>query len=232
MGSKHIKISVRGAELVPLASLVHFQDEIKSLSKTRFEKLRKSILTLGLSFTVHIWRNKGSNNIIGGHQTCRVLEHLVSKEGYLLEGVPVSIVEADSFEEAKRKVLAGAAQYGNFDKQGLYKYMMDNEIPFDDLVSTFEFEGINFEEFGKNFFDDSTDENDIDGAAGSGIEITGMKVSSDQVRQVQLFFDLEKHQEFMEKVKLLTEEYGTQNVTDTVMEAVREAHSLRENVTK
>lgn len=50
----------------------------------------------------------------------------------------------------------------------------------------------------------------------------GMRASGTHVRMVQLYFDVEQHTQFTEKVKELAAEYGTTNVTETVLKAVLE----------
>ena len=55
---------------------------------------------------------------------------------------------------------------------------------------------------------------------GGGVEASPEAPAAD-VRYVQLFFDSETHETFVERVKYLATLYGTTNITDTVHEAVR-----------
>ena len=48
-------------------------------------------------------------------------------------------------------------------------------------------------------------------------------VPTSQVRMVQLFFDVETANSFSEMIEELKEYYGTTNVTDTVLNSVKEA---------
>jgi hypothetical protein len=45
------------------------------------------------------------------------------------------------------------------------------------------------------------------------------------VKQVQLFYNQEQHAEFMRLTGELSQRYGTENITDTVLEAIRRAHN-------
>jgi hypothetical protein len=54
-----------------------------------------------------------------------------------------------------------------------------------------------------------------------------MKVSSDGVHQVQLYFDTKAHNKFMEQCELLAEAYGTENISDTVAKAIDEDYERK-----
>jgi hypothetical protein len=57
-------------------------------------------------------------------------------------------------------------------------------------------------------------------------EVTAPPPEESHVRMVQLFLDDVTQPVFMERIKKLSERYGTKNVTDTVMEAVRRAEEF------
>lgn len=161
-----IKITVRSAETVPLNSLEPFQGELKSLEPDRYEKLKSVILKMGFSFAVHIWRNGGKNFIIDGHQRIKCVKTMVEKEGYACPPIPVNLVEAKDFTEAKKKVLAGASQYGTVQQQGLYDFMKESGIDFEDLNASFDFPDVDFDDFKIGFFEapppkDSTGSTDL-----------------------------------------------------------------------
>lgn len=220
---EQIKITVTGAETVPLAKLEPFQGDLKSLEKEQYEKLRATIKKMGFSFTVHVWRNKGKNYIIDGHQRIKAVKMMVENEGVACPPIPVSLVKAKDFAEAKRKVLAGASQYGKVKDKGLFEFLQENDIPFDDVVANFDFPEIDFGDFGANFF--PVQDQDPGNLAGAQANVDpNMKVGSDAVRQVQLFFDAKTHEEFMAKTSQLGAIFEKANVTDIVMECVRESY--------
>lgn len=47
-------------------------------------------------------------------------------------------------------------------------------------------------------------------------------------RMVQLFFNEEQHKEFQEWLKALSKQYKTDNITETVLEALRRAHAAQD----
>ena len=217
MENKTIVIAAEGALAVPFQSLEPFQDNIKRIEKEQYEKLRKSIIEQGFSFAVHVWQHEGHNYIIDGHQRMFVLKHMHEVEGWEIPDIPITLVHADTFADAKRKVLAGASQYGRFDKQGLIEFAKINDIPFDLIVATFDFPDVDLSALSQSLV---TDNIPTIGAPTQG-ETPEMKSGSDQVRQVQLFFNATTHAEFMNMVDDLSKVYETENITDTLMEIVR-----------
>ncbi len=143
-----------GSRDVPLNLLKEFQGELKSLSKEDFKKLRDEIINTGMAFPIRIWKDQnGVENIIGGHQTTRVLREL-EHEGYEIPPIPVADIKAKSLEEAKRRVLQDASQYGAIDRQGLYQFMVEIDLDMGDLASSFKLPDLNMPSFGAEFFMD------------------------------------------------------------------------------
>lgn len=115
-----------------------FQGNLKKLSKDNAARLRKEILELGFSEPVSVWEHEGSCLILNGHQRVAVLKMLAA-EGYQVPPVPVSLVEANTLAEATRKVLALTSQYGSMSVEGLGEFMLENEIPYTEVVESFRF---------------------------------------------------------------------------------------------
>jgi len=228
MTEKVIKIAVEGKATVPIDDLTGFQGDLKSLDKENYEKFRKGVIDHGFSFAVHIWKDQGKNYIIDGHQRIFGLKQMRENEGWNIPPIPVNIVQADSYEQAKKKVLLGASVYGRVNEDALFAYMTENNIDIDTLLSSADFAEIDMTKFAEDFFDLEK----IDPIATIDQAMAPeMRSASDSVRQVQLFFGSETHVEFMNKVKDLGEIYDTDNATDTVMECIREAHKLIKSVT-
>ncbi len=138
MTPKTILIKCEGAATLPLDSLEPFQGDFKRLEKANAERLKYEILVDGFSDPFNIWRNRKHYWIIDGHQRRLVLLDL-REEGYEIPELPVVWVEADSFEQAKRKVLAQASQYGEVEREGLRKLMDEAELKTLDLLRDFRF---------------------------------------------------------------------------------------------
>lgn len=213
---KQIKIKVEGKMALPYTQLIPFQNDLKTLDKERYERLRASILKEGVCFTKHIWLNDGKYFLIDGHQTISVLKQMVETEGFKVDNIPVSLVHADSFKEAKRKVLAGASVYGRMTEKSIFDFLNDADLDFEDIAAEFDFPDINLDNLADKFFDDETgslpppDPNAPD-----------MPSSSNQVKQIQLLFNAGSHEEFLVKAQALASVYKTENLTDTIMEAMR-----------
>jgi len=219
---KVIKIAVEGAAYLPIDSLEPFQGSLKRLERAEYEQLRKNLIENGFSFTVHVWQNEGKNYIIDGHQRTFALKQMRDVEGYTIPDLPVSFVHADTFAEAKRRILAGTSQYGRMTQDSLATFLRESDIPFDDVVATFHFPEINMEKFSAMFAGIVADEQLPDMPPP---ETPEMRSASDGVRQVQLYFSTEAHAEFMFKLEDLAKHRGLENISDAVLEVVREAHS-------
>lgn len=157
---KTIRVRCQGAESIDLDQLIELQGELKSLSEENYRKLRQEIVSTGYAFPIRCWKKDGTYTIIGGHQTKRVLMKMRDEEGYLIPSLPVSLVEADSLHEAKRRVLQDVSQYGDVDKQGLYQFTVDAMINPVELSESFKIPDLDMPSFHKEFFDDDISEHD------------------------------------------------------------------------
>lgn len=222
MAEQALKIAVQGAATIPLDELIPFQGDLKRLDREQYEQLRNNMMENGFSFTIHVWQSEGSNYIIDGHQRLTALKMMRENEGWIIPDLPVSIVSADDFAGAKRKILAGVSQYGKYTEKSLFEFVKANDIPFDNIVASFSFPDINMEKLSGMFVvPEVTDLPTV--PQEHGLPESTIKSGSDGVKRVELFFDLEDYEEFMNNVNKLTSIYTTESITDTVVEAMREA---------
>jgi hypothetical protein len=241
---KSIRVTCEGAAVLPVEQLIPYQGNLKSLSNSDYERLKKQILDLGFSEPVGVWRNGGKFYILSGHQRCRVVGRMVRDEGYHAPALPVTFIDAADANEAKRKVLALTSQFGKMEKDGLYEFLQGSDIEADELFEGFRFPEVDLAAFTEEFFVDqgSNDEGDIGGAIDAAAESAsrlspaaipppaavadldaGVQVS--HVKMVQLFFKSDAHKAFMDACTELAKDYGTENITDTVAKAVEVAHA-------
>lgn len=151
---KTIRIACETKDSLPLESLEPFQGELKSLSKQSYAKLKKEILETGFAFPIYIWHSpENISFIIGGHQRVRTLKQM-QQEGFLIPSIPVVKVHADDFQQAKRRIIQDVAQYGQLESQGLYEFMNDSNLGFDDLADSFRLPDINLDSFKLEYFED------------------------------------------------------------------------------
>ncbi len=161
-----IRVTVKSSESLPFTLLEPFQGALKALEEPQYQKLKGAIEKLGFSFAVHIWKSEGKNYILDGHQRIQTVKRMVETEGYSCPAIPVNVVEAKDIKEAKRKVLAAASQYGHVQQQGLFDFMKEADVSFEELEGGFDFPEINIQDFKAGFFDtpipkDSTGSKDL-----------------------------------------------------------------------
>ncbi len=159
-----VRINCKGSSTLPLGELRPFQGNLKTLTEASYVKLRGLITSMGFSFPVFVWHDADNkqNYILDGHQRVRVLQKMV-EEGYKVPNIPVADVKADSFKDAKKKLMAAASQFGDVDKQGLYEFLADNEWEMDFLDENFKLPEVDLDDFRAEFFDDPSDGDGGDG---------------------------------------------------------------------
>ena len=118
---KTIEIKCKGADTLPIDRILEFQGELKELSKENEKKLRNSILKFGFIAPLFVWDDKGEWRLLDGHQRLKTLLKM-REEGYDIPMLPVDYIEADSEEDAKRKLLHISSQYGEFTTDGFENF--------------------------------------------------------------------------------------------------------------
>jgi hypothetical protein len=149
-----VEINCTGSRSVPLHKLRPFQGNLKELSEANFIKLKGLITTMGFSFPVFVWQDPdgGHEYLLDGHQRVRTLTEM-KKEGFEIPDIPVADVEADSFSNAKKKLLAAASQFGSFQSQGLYEFISENKFDVDGISENFTMPEIDMGKFKTEFYD-------------------------------------------------------------------------------
>ena len=140
-----IKIKCKGYAEVSHKELKPMQGDLKKLSDLNYNKLKKEILDTGFSEPISVWKKGKNHFILNGHQRLVTLNRL-EKEGYEIPPIPISLVDAKNKEEAKRKVLSLASQYGTVDAEGLKEFIADMSIEINEVFDHFEFPDIDKDE--------------------------------------------------------------------------------------
>jgi len=148
--TKQIYIKCKGNRTLNINQLKNFQGNLKELKEKEYIKLKNSILKYGFSFPVIVWEN----NIIDGHQRIFAVKKMISEEGYNIDNIPVADIEADSEKEAKKKLLIFNSQYGKIDDQGLYEFIENSGINFDDFKEEMALPDFDMDYFNDNFYND------------------------------------------------------------------------------
>ena len=118
---KVIEIKCKGADTLPIDRILEFQGGLKELSKENEKKLRNSILKFGFIAPLFLWDDHGEWKLLDGHQRLKTLLKM-REEGYDIPLLPVDYIEADSEEDAKRKLLHITSQYGEFTVDGFENF--------------------------------------------------------------------------------------------------------------
>ncbi len=176
--AKMIKISCDTGTQVSYKALLDFQGDLKELSEENFNKLSAEITKTGFAFAPHAWKNPDDKKwyLLDGHQRVKTIARLV-EQGYNIDKLPIVSVQAKSFKEAKRRVLQASSQYGEMTNQGLYNFMLKNDITFDEIVGSFELPTIDLSNLNSLFVPPNDDEHKL--ATGS------QEISSEQFSTLQ-----------------------------------------------
>lgn len=146
-------------QLVNIDKLTPFQGKLKALDDKNFNKLRKSMIQEGFSFTVHVWENSGVIYIIDGHQRISVLTQM-KKQGFKVPEIPCAFISAGTYRDAKKLVLLAISQYGKIQKDGFQEFVEGEDFDFDDYDFpdlTFDLDGL-FGDEKKDGFDESKED--------------------------------------------------------------------------
>jgi len=163
-----IKIVVRAADLVHISRLHVIQDDLKSLSKENYKKLRNEIVDHGYSFAMHVWDDGEKLCILDGTQRYRVVKEMMASEKFTIKGIPVNYVDASNERDAVLRCLAGAGMYGNPEDEGLYALMIKHYITPKEILNI-ELPGIDLPLFEQSYFGEIPECNkDIDESALDG----------------------------------------------------------------
>lgn len=155
-----VAVACEGSDVMDIADLREFQGNLKSLSDADYMKLKGEITELGYSFPICVWQHSKQNFILDGHQRRRVLMKM-REEGWEVPKLPVVVVHAETYKEAKQKLLAAASQFGRVESQGLYEFMDEAGLSIDELYERVRFPELDMQMFRQEYFEMPT----MDGAA-------------------------------------------------------------------
>jgi hypothetical protein len=227
--TRQIKITCKAAGTETFDRLIEAQGKLKTLHKADYERLKERIVRLGFHqpITVWVWQNK--MNIINGHQRLRTIKTMVEKEGFIVPPLPVNFVQAKNWNEAKRKILALTSTYGRTKKEGLFNFLKDSDLNPRSLLEDVKIADFDLIDFYETYYTEkSSDDLDL----GNGLEEKPEVANPDEeesivipnghVRMMQLVLETAVAEDFMSKIEILKARYNTSNVSDTVLNAVKE----------
>jgi len=222
--NKILTVTCRGHMDLDFGAMVPFQGALKTLDQESFTKLRASILEFGITFPFFVWPNRGKFYCMDGHQRDLVLKQL-HDEGYKIPMLPVDLIEAKNEKEAKLKLLLVSSNYGTKTADSLAMFIKDSGLEIERIMTLAQMPEFAMPAFLNNF--------DKPGLIFNGATPDGSEAESEAggqnlglaVRMVQLFLDDNSLPIFTQHIEALSARYNTQNLTDTVLAGLADAHN-------
>lgn len=123
-------LSVKNPNNLPLVdyrTIANLQGDLKTLSNENYHKIVHSLNKYGFFVPLYIWINPQTSKLtlLDGHGRLKVLiqENAYTEKGNTL--LPYLVVEADTIEQAKEKLLIISSQYHTITEQGLSDFSFD-----------------------------------------------------------------------------------------------------------
>jgi len=163
--TKSISLAYIKTEYHRLEELQEFQGSLKELSKDNAEKLWRQMVETGFSDPFKVWEDPdGKLNLLDGHQRRRILLAKKSDgtEIVIPDKFPCDYIQCRDKHEAKIRVLQFISQYGKVTDEGLYEFMVENELDPDLLKLDFDLPNLNTDQFIEGYFGDVDLENSGD----------------------------------------------------------------------
>lgn len=217
---KAIKIDVDARiPRLNLDELEPIQGALKALSPENEAKLRNSILERGFFVPMFVWLKGNKTFILDGHQRKIVLTKM-KEEGFEVPKIPCVTIHAETEKEAREKVLLISSNFGKIQKQGLADFLegIDSML----LLSQFELPDLDALKFVDDFF--PTNEGMINPLEPlPAVNGDLRSVGGNGIKMLQLYFSEAQHQEVLKLISALQTKWKTENATDTVLKALKNA---------
>jgi hypothetical protein len=139
--------------------MIPLQGKLKSIDKTNFDKLKRSLVKDGLPLGFHVWLDKDKTYICDGHHRIMAMKEL-RDEGYHIPSLPCTQVIAKDKKEAARAVLISNSRYAEMSQESLSDFMIEYDLQLDDIIN------IDIPELNTDF-DTDDDDNDFHETNGS-----------------------------------------------------------------
>lgn len=226
--AKQIRITCDTKLRIPYNQLHGIQGGLKILTAENFEKLRKQILREGVTFAIHVWKQVSKSKgktvvkwwIVDGHGRHIVITTLIEKDGYSCAPLPCVEIEAKSFEDAKRKVLAASSSYHSMTKDGLYEFMSGSGITIEQLEE-YTLPEIDFQEFKMEFYDSPEKASEKDGKE----TVTFDAYKNAAVKQIVLYFASADYEKVVKRLDQLAAEMKLEDYSQVVWRLLGEKGS-------
>ncbi|TAK58517.1 MAG: hypothetical protein EPO24_08400 [Bacteroidetes bacterium] len=130
---KTIKSKIVKTELVEWRKLKWFQSNLKEISRSNFEKLKKSLINNSFIMPFHVWQQGKTRWILDGHHRQQAIQEL-EKEGYKIEDrLPANFMDCKDRKEAAKLVLIYSSIYAETTDNGLYDFLNLENLDLESL---------------------------------------------------------------------------------------------------
>lgn len=113
------------------------QDQFKDIAPESFERLKASIIQNQFTQPFYAWRDpEGGTYCLDGKHRTMALEAL-EKDGHKVpELLPATFIECQDIHEAARLVLIYSSIYAKISQQGLFDFLSEYELQFDEVIQS------------------------------------------------------------------------------------------------
>lgn len=176
--------------------IVPLQGNLKDLTRTNYDKLKKSISDDGLIVPVFLWQQPdGELGIMDAHQRQRLFTQeeavFVYEDGVPSYEIPYVLIDAKDEKDAKQKLLKISSQYGVVTKEGFDEFAFDLDPEVVEGSTTFDV-----------WMDEEDVEPEID------IERTGKAYETyvnNNIRQITLFYEGNDYEDVLNRLMTVAE---------------------------
>lgn len=156
-----IKVNCKGSDYFSLSELHILQDtkdfQLKELSKDNFEKLKNRIENKGFWFPFFVWHCKKEDKwyYTDGTQRHKVLTWMQESDEYKLpDKFPCVEIFAKNKKEAAEAILTQSTNYGKITDEGLYNFINEYDLNFQDIKLDLELSEVDLEQFENIYIND------------------------------------------------------------------------------
>lgn len=140
-----IRITCKSHTVVPISEIVWFQGNLAELTEDAGQRLTNSIRKHGIFLPLSIWESEGQKFCVDGHARLHVLREVLHYTG----DVPINYVLAESYADAKEKVLLARSQSNVTTMEGLYEFQADVDLDWQIMPELLDIPQINIESLQK-----------------------------------------------------------------------------------
>lgn len=130
--------------------------EFKDISQEAFQKIKESIKNNNFVESFKAWKNGKKVYCLDGYHRCKALKEL-EQEGYEVpEEMPTDFLKCSSKNDAAKLVTIYSSIYAKTTGEGLYQFLKDYDLNFDELQSEIDIPNIDLDAFSEDYYEDDS----------------------------------------------------------------------------